>query len=186
MQTCTLSRLSCKSSTPSVPTRSGASATSSATVRGRTSAASSCAYLEGLESTGVRAEIGLYHASPRDPVWEYVLSVEAAEAAVELAEERVILVGHSHVPLVYRPRPELWGHAPGGVELELGSERWLLNPGSVGQPRDGDPHAAYLLLDLAGERASFRRVAYDVEATQAEIRERGLPDALAVRLGSGV
>jgi diadenosine tetraphosphatase ApaH/serine/threonine PP2A family protein phosphatase len=57
------------------------------------------------------------------------------------------------------------GLAPDGTDLELSGGRWLLNPGSVGQPRDGDPHAAYLLLDTGAQRASFRRVAYDIERT---------------------
>jgi diadenosine tetraphosphatase ApaH/serine/threonine PP2A family protein phosphatase len=69
---------------------------------------------------------------------------------------------------------------------ELGGRRWLLNPGSVGQPRDGDPRAAWLLADLDGGVATFRRVAYDIEQTQAEIRARGLPEGLATRLSHGV
>ena len=76
--------------------------------------------------------------------------------------------------------------AEAGVELDLGDDRWLLNPGSVGQPRDTDPRAAWLLLDLEAGKATFRREAYDIAATQAEIRERGLPEALAARLEHGV
>jgi diadenosine tetraphosphatase ApaH/serine/threonine PP2A family protein phosphatase len=76
--------------------------------------------------------------------------------------------------------------APAGTELEVGGARALLNPGSVGQPRDGDPRAAYLLLDLEAQRASFRRVAYDVERTQREMREAGLPELLAARLELGM
>ena len=64
--------------------------------------------------------------------------------------------------------------------------RLLLNPGSVGQPRDGDPRAAWLLLDLDAGSASFRRIEYDVEQTQKEIREAGLPEALAERLSFGI
>jgi predicted phosphodiesterase len=143
-------------------------------------------YLEALESTGEREGVGLYHASPRDPVWEYVLSSDAAQAALDETEAPLVLVGHSHVPLVYCAEPEVWGHAPGGVEVDFSEGRWLLNPGSVGQPRDGDPHAAYVLLDLDARQASFRRVPYDVETTQAEIRERGLPDELAARLAGGM
>jgi diadenosine tetraphosphatase ApaH/serine/threonine PP2A family protein phosphatase len=74
----------------------------------------------------------------------------------------------------------------GGSEIDLSGARWLLNPGSVGQPRDGDPRAAWLLLDLGRRRASFRRVTYDVERTQKAIRAEGLPDALAERLSHGV
>jgi predicted phosphodiesterase len=144
------------------------------------------AYLEGLGSSGSRAGVALFHASPRDPVWEYVLTIEAADAALELTKEALVLVGHSHVPLVFSRDEDAWGHAPDGVEVDFSETRWLLNPGSVGQPRDGDPAAAYLILDLAARRAFFRRVRYDVQAIQADIREKGLPDALAVRLGSGL
>jgi diadenosine tetraphosphatase ApaH/serine/threonine PP2A family protein phosphatase len=140
------------------------------------------AYLDTLEPLGERHDISLYHGSARDPVWEYVLSDEAALATLALAPHPVVLVGHSHVAL--EVTTESGGLAPNGTEVEL-SGRTLLNPGSVGQPRDGDPRAAYLLLDLAERRATFRRVEYDVERTQAEIRDAGLPELLAARLAVG-
>jgi diadenosine tetraphosphatase ApaH/serine/threonine PP2A family protein phosphatase len=147
------------------------------------------AYLESLESTAARDGVGLYHASPRDPVWEYVLSPAAALGALVAAEEEVVLVGHSHVALWFGLAGEALdgGLAPGGTEVELAADgRWLLNPGSVGQPRDGDARAAWLVLDLDERRARYRRVPYPVERTQAEIRERGLPEALAERLAHGL
>jgi diadenosine tetraphosphatase ApaH/serine/threonine PP2A family protein phosphatase len=130
----------------------------------------------------------LFHGSPRDPVWEYVLSEEAAGAALRLTSSPVVLVGHSHVALTFAPEDgRVAGNlAPDGTEIDLSTGRWLLNPGSVGQPRDGDPRAAYALLDLEESRASFHRVAYPVERTQEEIRERGLPDSLAERLAVGM
>jgi predicted phosphodiesterase len=130
----------------------------------------------------------LFHASPRDPVWEYVLSDEAARAALRLTSAPLVLVGHSHVALAFTAEQGTIAGAlaPEGTELELSAGRWLLNPGSVGQPRDGDPRAAYVILDFDGGRALFRRVAYPVERTQAEILERGLPDALALRLAVGM
>jgi diadenosine tetraphosphatase ApaH/serine/threonine PP2A family protein phosphatase len=146
-------------------------------------------FLESLSPTAEREGVGLFHASPRDPVWEYVLSLEAVEASFELTRSPLILVGHSHVPLAVALADGALagGHAPEGTEAELAPDaRLLLNPGSVGQPRDGDPRAAWLLLDFDARRASFRRVAYPVERTQEEIRERGLPDALAERLARGV
>jgi diadenosine tetraphosphatase ApaH/serine/threonine PP2A family protein phosphatase len=76
--------------------------------------------------------------------------------------------------------------APADTEVELDGVRALLNPGSVGQPRDGDPRAAYLLLDLDAQRASFRRAEYDVERTQREMREAALPEMLAARLELGL
>jgi diadenosine tetraphosphatase ApaH/serine/threonine PP2A family protein phosphatase len=144
-------------------------------------------YLGRLPSSAEQDGIGLFHASPRDPIWEYVLTWEAARDAIRDSGREVTIVGHSHVPLaIVDGRGPIGGHAAGGTELDLGAGRWLLNPGSVGQPRDGDPEAAWLLLDLDAQHASFRRVPYDVARTQAEMRERGLPDALAERLAHGV
>ncbi len=146
-------------------------------------------YLSGLKPSAHLADAGaeLFHASPRDPVWEYVLSREAALAALEQTAAPLVLVGHSHLALAVSliDGRLQGGLAPAGTRLELGGGRWLLNPGSVGQPRDGDPRAAYLLLDLATRFAEFRRVTYPIEATQAEIREVGLPDSLAARLATG-
>jgi diadenosine tetraphosphatase ApaH/serine/threonine PP2A family protein phosphatase len=146
------------------------------------------AYLQSLGSSSEREGVELFHASPRDPVWEYVLSAEAARSALDLTQAPLVLVGHSHVPLAITLEAEVLdgGLAPGGTESQLGPGRRLLNPGSVGQPRDGDPRAAWLLLDLGAGVASFRRVEYELERTQAEIRERGLPDALAERLAHGI
>ena len=99
----------------------------------------------------------------------------------------MVLVGHSHIALAILQSGEAisGGLAPADKEIELGRGRWLLNPGSVGQPRDGDPRAAWLLLDFRAGRAVFRRVEYDIASTQAEIRERGLPAGLATRLTLG-
>ena len=145
------------------------------------------AYLAGLPSIAERDGTLLVHGSPRDPVWEYVLSGEAAVAALAATDAPLVLVGHSHVPLDLRladARLE-GGLAAAGEEVGLDSGRLLLNPGSVGQPRDGDPRAAWLLLDLGARRAVFERTEYDVAATQAEIREAGLPELLAARLETG-
>jgi predicted phosphodiesterase len=146
------------------------------------------AFLTSLEPSGKAERAELYHASPRDPVWEYVLSEEAALAALEFTTAPIVLVGHSHVPLAIGLADGRLsgGLAPNGEEADLREGRWLLNPGSVGQPRDGDPRAAWLLLDLGRHRATFRRVPYPVERTQAEIRARRLPEMLAARLADGV
>jgi diadenosine tetraphosphatase ApaH/serine/threonine PP2A family protein phosphatase len=145
------------------------------------------AFLDGLSPQGLAHGVALYHASARDPVWEYVLSDEVAAATLALADAPLVLVGHSHAALLAEERDgEIGGGLAGaGTEVDLSRGRFLLNPGSVGQPRDGDPRAAYLVLDLAARIASFRRVAYDVAATQREIRELGLPEPLAARLASG-
>jgi predicted phosphodiesterase len=146
------------------------------------------AYLEGLQSSHATPEAELFHASPRDPVWEYVLSEEAAVAAFHLTTAPFVLVGHSHVALAFVLEGDRLDSAvtPGGAELDVSTGRWLLNPGSVGQPRDGDPRAAYLVFDLDAKRALSRRVPYRIELTQEEIRERGLPEPLADRLAHGL
>jgi diadenosine tetraphosphatase ApaH/serine/threonine PP2A family protein phosphatase len=145
-------------------------------------------FLESLESSVEVEGAELFHGSPRDPVWEYVLDEIAALYAFALTNAPVVLVGHSHVPIALRLRGNglEGGHASAGLEERLGDERWLLNPGSVGQPRDGDANAAYLDLDLEQGWARFRRVVYPISRTQAEIRGRGLPDSLAERLAHGV
>jgi diadenosine tetraphosphatase ApaH/serine/threonine PP2A family protein phosphatase len=145
-------------------------------------------WLRSLRPQGAEDGIGLYHASPRDPVWEYVLSTLLAELCLDVAPERVCVVGHSHVALSFvRPDGEsATGEARrAGDMLELAAGEWLVNPGSVGQPRDGDPRAAWLLLDTDSWRAQWRRTAYDVGAAAAAIRAARLPDSLAERLQYG-
>ena len=114
-------------------------------------------------------------------------SGDAAVAAIMLSDFPLTLVGHSHVALQVslNDRALDGGLAGDGTVLDLGTRKWLLNPGSVGQPRDGDPRAAYLVLDLEAQRAAFHRVDYDIEATQAEIRAAELPEPLAERLATG-
>ena len=145
------------------------------------------AFLGALQPQGTAHGVELFHASPTDPVWDYVLSGEAALAALELTSSPLVLVGHSHVALQISLRDGVLdgGLAPAGTELDLSAGRFLLNPGSVGQPRDGDPRAAWLLLDLERRFAEFRRVPYPILQTQTEIRERGLPEPLAARLARG-
>jgi diadenosine tetraphosphatase ApaH/serine/threonine PP2A family protein phosphatase len=146
------------------------------------------AWLASLQPSAAADGAGLYHGSPRDPVWEYVLSEEVALLSILATEDNVVLVGHSHVPLALCWDGETLdgGLAPGGTDVELGGRRSLLNPGSVGQPRDGDARAAWLLIDLARGRGTFRRVTYPIADAQAASREAGLPPALAARLAHGV
>jgi diadenosine tetraphosphatase ApaH/serine/threonine PP2A family protein phosphatase len=145
-------------------------------------------WLGSLSPTASPEGAELFHGSPRDPVWDYVLSESVAAESLARTTAPVVLVGHSHVALALRADGDALsgGLAPEGTTVELGGVRSLLNPGSVGQPRDGDPRAAWLLLDLGAGTAAFRRVAYDVAATQAEIRAAGLPETLAARLAAGV
>jgi diadenosine tetraphosphatase ApaH/serine/threonine PP2A family protein phosphatase len=145
-------------------------------------------WLGSLEPAAERAEVELFHGSPRDAIWDYVLSDEVALASFEETTAPLVLVGHSHVALAISLAEERLdgGLAPATTTVELDGRRWLLNPGSVGQPRDGDPQAAWLLIDSDARRATFRRVPYPIEQTQAEIHEEGLPLALAVRLTHGI
>jgi predicted phosphodiesterase len=154
-----------------------------------TIAAQTLDFLEGLQPQYLEeASVGLYHASPRDPVWEYVLSPLQAELCLDVQEHRVCLIGHSHVALSFSRREgaAATGETRGdGEELELDAGEWLINPGSVGQPRDGDPRAAWLELDTEQWRAIYRRVEYDIAGAAAAIRDARLPDSLAERLQFG-
>jgi len=146
------------------------------------------AYLAGLEPLDIGEAVGLFHASPRDPVWEYVLSSLQADLCLSTQRHRVCLVGHSHVALAFSRadgEPTTGQTRHGGTELEISRGEWLINPGSVGQPRDGDPRAAWLLLDTDRWTASWRRVDYDIGAAAAAIRAAKLPDSLAERLRHG-
>jgi diadenosine tetraphosphatase ApaH/serine/threonine PP2A family protein phosphatase len=145
-------------------------------------------FLAGLRPEGAEGAVGLYHASPRDPIWEYVLSTLLAELCLDRQTHRICLVGHSHVALSFvRQEGELATGEPrrAGTQLSISTGEWLLNPGSVGQPRDGDPRASWLLLDLDGQTASFMRTDYDVAGAAAAIRAARLPDSLAERLEYG-
>jgi len=145
-------------------------------------------YLKALEPTYLEESVGMYHASPRDPIWEYVLSPLQAELCLDAQQHRVCLIGHSHVALSFSRAP---GETATGQtrsadeQLELGSGEWLINPGSVGQPRDGDPRAAWLELDDEAWTAVYRRTEYDIQGAAAAIRAARLPDSLAERLAYG-
>ncbi len=146
--------------------------------------------LRELEPAGQRQGIGLFHASPRDPIWEYVLSAEQADACLDVQSERIALIGHSHVSLFFVRAPGERGEVRGAQAgddtlLQLEEGRWLINPGSVGQPRDGDPRAAWLEIDTEAETARFHRVDYDIDRAAASIVAAGLPRRLAERLQSG-
>jgi diadenosine tetraphosphatase ApaH/serine/threonine PP2A family protein phosphatase len=148
-------------------------------------------FLRELEPSGLREGVGLFHASPRDPVWEYVLSIEQADECMDVQPERVGLIGHSHVSLFFtRPDGPRSGEPRGaqtsdGALLDLNRGAWLLNPGSVGQPRDGDPRAAWLELDAEAGTARFHRVHYDIDRAAEAIAAAGLPKHLASRLYAG-
>jgi predicted phosphodiesterase len=145
-------------------------------------------FLLSLKPEGSAQGIGLFHASPRDPVWEYVLSGLTAELCFDVTDFRISLIGHSHVALSFDRQegsPATGTTRKEGTELDLGAGQWLINPGSTGQPRDGDPRAAWLMLDTERCTASYRRAEYDIAGAQAAIRAANLPDSLAERLAHG-
>jgi len=146
-------------------------------------------FLLRLSPSGDEEGVGLFHASPRDPVWEYVLSALTAELCLDATGFRVSLIGHSHVALSFdRPEgmPASGSTRKEGELLDIGSGEWLINPGSTGQPRDGDPRAAYALYSPADRVVEFGRVAYDIGKAAAKILQAGLPEALAMRLFEGI
>ena len=137
----------------------------------------------------VEPDATLAHASPRDPIWEYILDVATARANLTHFSSSLCLVGHTHVPTIFAMHLDgqvEFGHAQRGesVQLRPGS-RYILNPGSVGQPRDDNPRAAYALWDTTAGTVRFERVGYDIGATQRQMRQAGLPEPLAERLSYG-
>src|SRR5579859_2454966 len=153
-----------------------------------TIAADTLRYLGQLVPSLLDEAVGLYHASPRDPVWEYVLSALQADLCLDSQSHRVCLIGHSHVALSFHrmpAEPATGETRTDGDELDLVKGEWLINPGSVGQPRDGDPRAAWLELDLDEWSAVYRRTDYDIDGAADAIRAARLPNSLAERLAYG-
>ena len=145
-------------------------------------------YLLSLPSKVVVDQYTLAHASPNQPIWEYILDPMTADRNFDGLETDFCLVGHSHLPLIFhRPtdnsfavhRPVAWGE-----QMEL-IPRMIVNPGSVGQPRDGDARASYAILDQSSQTWEALRVEYDVEAVQDRILDAGLPERHALRLMVG-
>ncbi len=126
----------------------------------------------------------IVHGSLRDPIWEYVWDARSAYASLVAAESELSCNGHTHVPAVFQLDGDRVSSTLGRGTVSLVG-RVLVNPGSVGQPRDRDPRASWAVLDTEGRTVEFMRTAYDVAETQQRIRERGLPPFLADRLASG-
>ena len=142
--------------------------------------------LAALPRTLETSDVTLCHGSLRDPLWEYVTNPRSAAASLALAKTSHCCAGHTHVPSLFRAGSE---PQPGRVGYEtpyLLAPRAFLNPGSVGQPRDGDPRAAYAVIDLGAANVTFHRSTYRFGETQRRIRERGLPAIFADRLSFGL
>ncbi|HWP61951.1 MAG TPA: metallophosphoesterase family protein [Candidatus Binatia bacterium] len=148
------------------------------------------AWLAALPTSLTEPPAALVHGSPREPLWEYITSGAEARPNLRLLVERGLtlgLHGHTHIPVLWRlTKDELeLVRVDDGTELALDERVVLANPGSVGQPRDGDPRSSYLLYDADEGRLVWHRVAYDVAATQRAMREAGLPRWLVERLAVG-
>lgn len=144
-------------------------------------------YLGSLPLTLEIDEFTLAHGSPRDPVWEYLITVESAIACFTHIDTYWCLVGHSHMPFLCIPRPDgaAFMSFPQGRAVQLDEDSLIVNPGSVGQPRDGDPRASYVVYDDGAQTITHQRVEYDIAATQDKMRQHGLPDYLIDRLSVG-
>lgn len=146
-------------------------------------------YLAKLPLVIQEGDFTMVHGSPRDPVWEYITSTSQAKDNFVFFKTRFCLVGHSHVPLVFTS--EARGDFAGRrflseLKLEGSKDRMIINPGGVGQPRDGDPQASYAIYNSEEQIIRLHRVPYDIKATQERMMERGLPVSLATRLSYGM
>jgi predicted phosphodiesterase len=154
-------------------------------------------YLENLPLILEKDTVTLAHGSPRNPIWEYILSADTAEANFKVFQTACCLVGHSHLPLFFemekdRPLPES-GNKKGVVRrdlvagrlMELTDKRVIINPGGVGQPRDNDPRASYGIYDSGNGTFTLHRVSYNIGAVQQRMEEAGLPAHLIERLAYG-
>ena len=144
-------------------------------------------YLNGLPLQFQADDFTAVHASPRDPTREYVISKAVAAANFDYFHTERCLVGHSHVPFLCKfegLEPEFFA-LPTDTPVPLGAERYIINPGSVGQPRDGLATASYCIYDSEADAITHRRVGYDIAATQQKMRQSGMSSYLIDRLAEG-
>ena len=144
-------------------------------------------YLENLPLAVEKGDFSLVHGSPMDPVYEYIISSGIAARNFSFFESAYCLVGHSHQPVIFKEEDgaALPVSMTPGVGIILGKTRMIINPGGVGQPRDGDPRAAYIIYDTDSNIIRLFRIPYNVEATQHKIMQANLPVHLATRLKDG-
>jgi len=142
-------------------------------------------YLRRLPFSLQRGQIFLVHATPSDPpAWNYLLSSQIARDEFETFDGQLCFIGHSHQPIIFSRREgdQRW---PAELYTCRPDDRYIINVGSVGQPRDGDPRASYAILDDQRGTVQLRRVKYDIQTAQRKILQAGLPPLLAVRLAHG-
>lgn len=145
-------------------------------------------FLKGLSHRKVFDNVTLVHGSPRQPVWEYLLDTHSARVSFDYFETDYCFVGHTHLPTIFvlngfESQP-ITGLVNPNTSLQL-IPRTIINPGSVGQPRDRDPRAAYAIFDPETERWEHRRVSYDIAAVQERMHKAGLPERHILRLANG-
>ena len=146
-------------------------------------------YLENLPLVIQRGDFTLVHGSPREPIWEYLLSIGSAKQNFAYFQSQFCLIGHSHVPLVFEYNETgdcSFSESPANSVLTLAENRLIINPGGVGQPRDGDPRASYAIYDDETRCITHYRIPYDIGATQSRMMEYALPKRLVARLSYGV
>jgi diadenosine tetraphosphatase ApaH/serine/threonine PP2A family protein phosphatase len=147
-------------------------------------------YLETLPLTLMQDSFTLAHGSPRSPLWEYLLDSVTAGGSFAYLNTQNCFIGHSHIPLFfqYDETEQLCDGSrwEAGSLLKLGVHRLILNPGSVGQPRDGDPRASYAIYDSEARSVTIFRTPYDIAATQGEMERLGLPRRFINRLSHGL
>ena len=146
-------------------------------------------YLAGLPTFLTQAEYTLAHGSPRQPIWEYLIYPSLATANFAHFQTPYCLVGHTHIPVIFEALPppaEAIALAPSSDgALSLNQGRYIINPGSVGQPRDGDPRASFAILDTDRQVIQFHRTEYPVEVTQEDMLVLDFPPRLVARLSYG-
>ncbi len=154
----------------------------------QTITAEDVAFLDALPNRIIDHPVTLVHGSPRQPVWEYIYEPETALANFALLDTPICFIGHTHVCSLFIEaevaRGEMQYPRPGD-RYTMGYGRAILNPGSVGQPRDGDPRAAFAIYDSEAGTVDFCRVEYDIASTQRQMADEGLPPALIRRLAAG-
>jgi diadenosine tetraphosphatase ApaH/serine/threonine PP2A family protein phosphatase len=146
-------------------------------------------YLESLPLVVQRDDFTLVHGSPRDPIWEYLLAIGSARQNFAYFQSQFCLAGHSHVPLVFELEETgecIFIEFPAEGVLALAEKRLIINPGGVGQPRDGDPRASYAIFDNEAMSITHYRIPYDISATQTRMVANGLPRRLTERLSYGL
>jgi diadenosine tetraphosphatase ApaH/serine/threonine PP2A family protein phosphatase len=147
-------------------------------------------YLESLPNRMIEDDWTVVHGSPQHPVWEYVYNARIAAINFGFYDTRICFLGHTHIQLYITEESANNNIQPkqpkDGEVIDVSTERIMINPGSVGQPRDGDPRAGCAIFNTDEMTVTFKRIPYDIKKTQEQLRSEGLPESLIMRLAMGV